>query len=140
MLTKLTTTLIAACALIGSAPAASAGKLICKVQDTSGNHMVYMFGSNSTNADGSYGGTMVETGYERNGRVTFSERGVRPIWIYGGNAGGGLNLYSRADPGWSLSVAGDGSAMLLHGGRFAGNGGCSGGGATAGNVRDMGTE
>jgi hypothetical protein len=140
MLTKLSAVIVAGCALIGQAHAASAGKLACHIQDTSGNRLIYMFGSNSYNADGSYGGTMVETGYERNGRMVFSERGVRPIWIYGGNAGGGFNLYSRADPGWSLSVAGDGTAMLLHGGRLAGNGGCHGGGATAGNVGDLGTE
>jgi hypothetical protein len=138
---RLTTTLIAACALVGPAPAASAaGKLSCNIQDTAGDRMIYMFGPNTINANGGFGGTMVETGFEKNGRMVFSERGVRPVWMYGGNEGGGFNLYSRADPGWSLSVAGDGAAMLLHGGRFAGNGSCHGDGPTAGNVGDLGTE
>ena len=70
--------------------------------DTVGNNLTYAFGGNSTNTSGTFGGTMVETGFEKNGRMTISEVGIRPIWIYSGNRGGGYNLYSRAAPGWSL--------------------------------------
>jgi hypothetical protein len=41
--------------------------------------------------------------------------------------------------GWSLSVAGDGSAMLLHNGRYAGGGNCALGSPTdANHVSDQG--
>jgi hypothetical protein len=81
---------------------AHAGGLVCNVQDTVGSRMVYAFGPNTTNANGSFGGTMVETGFEKNGRMVVSEVGVRPVWIYSGNMSGGFDLYSRAAPGWML--------------------------------------
>jgi hypothetical protein len=138
MLTKLTTAIVAACALVGPAHAASADQLVCNVQDTAGGRMTYLFGPNTTNVNGSFGGTMVEAGFEKNGRMIFSERGMRPIWIYAGNQAGGFTLYSRNDWGWSISVASDGVAILRHGDRFAANGSCRGGGPTAGNVSDQG--
>ena len=85
---------------------------------------------------------MVETGFEKNGRMTISEVGIRPIWIYSGNRGGGYNLYSRAAPGWMLSVDAVGGATLSHNGRFAGGGSCGASSTdmatTAGNVGDQG--
>ena len=134
----LTTAIVAACALVGPAHAASADQLVCNVQDTAGGRMTYLFGPNTTNVNGSFGGTMVEAGFEKNGRMIFSERGMRPIWIYAGNQAGGFTLYSRNDWGWSISVASDGLAILRHGDRFAANGSCRGGGPTAGNVSDQG--
>ena len=67
-----------------------------------GNNLVYAFADNSYNANGTFGGTVVETGFDKNGRSTFSQVGRRPIWIYGANQGGGFNLYSREAPGWTI--------------------------------------
>jgi len=132
------TLLLAAVAAITLGGAAHAGDLVCNMRDTVGNNLTYTFADNTYNANGSYGGTMVETGFEKNGRMTISERGVRPIWIYGANQGGGFNLYSRSAPGWSLRSI-NGVAILAHNGRVAGNGSCGGfGGVTAANVGDQG--
>jgi len=134
------TKLLLAVAAISLSGAGHAGEFVCNVQDTVGNHLTYAFGANTTNANGAFGGTMVETGFKKNGQMVISERGLRPIWIYSGKQGGGLNLYSRADPGWMLSVDRAGGAMLSHNGRFAGGGACSGlaPALTAGSVGDQG--
>ena len=130
--------LLAAIAAIALGGAAQAGEFGCNIQDTVGNRLTYLFGDNTTNANGTYGGTVVETGFEKNGRMVISERGLRPVWIYGGNTAGGFNLYSRAAPGWSLSIVG-GGATLSHNGRFAGSGSCTSAPmVTAGNVGDQG--
>jgi hypothetical protein len=130
--------LLAAVAAITIGGAANAGELVCNMRDTVGNQLTYVFGDNTYNANGSFGGTLVETGFLKNGTAVISERGRRPIWIYGSNQGGGFNLYSRSTPGWSLRSA-NGVAIIEHNGRVAGNGYCSGGGyAAAGNVGDQG--
>jgi hypothetical protein len=130
--------LLAAVAAISLGGAAHAGNLVCNMTDNFGNRLTYAFGDNSVNANGSYGGTMVETGFAKNGTYVVSERGVRPIWVYGANQGGGFNLYSRSAPGWSLRSV-NGAAILAHNGRVVGNGTCGGAsGVTAANVADQG--
>jgi hypothetical protein len=98
MTDRIKTLLLVAFATISIAGAAHAG-VVCNVRDTAGNNLTYAFGENSHNGNGSFGGTMVETGFEKNGQMVISEKGVRPIWIYAGNVGGGYDLYSRANPG-----------------------------------------
>lgn len=131
--------LLAAVAAVCLGGVAHAGEIACNIQDTVGNRLTYVFGANSFNNNGTFGGTLVETGFEKNGKMVISERGQRPIWIYGGNQGGGFNLYSREAPGWALSVVGYG-ATLSHNGRFAGSGSCSvpAPTVTANNVGDQG--
>jgi hypothetical protein len=41
---------------------------------------------------------MVETGFSKNGRVTFSPVGARPIWIYTLDGYGGYSLHSSEAP------------------------------------------
>jgi hypothetical protein len=115
-----------------------AADIVCSIHDTVGNNLTYAFGGNSTNANGTFGGTMVETGFDRNGTSTFSQVGRRPIWIFGGNAVGGFNLYSRAAPGWAIAVGPSGGATLTHNDRFAGSGWCRATGATQADVGDLG--
>jgi hypothetical protein len=133
-------TLMTAAAAVGllAAVPAHAG-IVCNMTDTVGNALTYSFVGNSHNIDGSFGGTMVEDGFMKNGRATVSPIGNRPIWIFTGNVAGGFNLYSREARGWHIDVAG-GQAGLYHGGRFAGSGSCGvlGGYATANNVGDQG--
>jgi hypothetical protein len=138
MTDRIKTLLLVAFATISIAGAAHAG-VVCNVRDTAGNNLTYAFGENSHNGNGSFGGTMVETGFEKNGQMVISEKGVRPIWIYAGNVGGGYDLYSRANPGWVLSVT-NSAATLGHNGRFAGSGSCttSAPASTASNVGDQG--
>jgi hypothetical protein len=137
------TALIVAAALAATfltAPAHAAGDVVCSMRDTLGNNLTYAFGSNSFNANGTFGGTMVETGFKKNGTAVVSDVGQRPIWVYGSNAIGGFSLYSRAAPGWTLNVVSNGAAMLTHNGRFAGNGFCNTPltGATQADVGDLG--
>jgi hypothetical protein len=77
-----------------------------------GNNLTYAFGGNSFNASGTFGGTMVETSFKKNGTAVVSDVGQHPIWIYGGNPIGGFSLISRAAPGWTINVVGNGAAML----------------------------
>jgi hypothetical protein len=130
--------LLSAVVVAALSPSAHAG-VVCNVTDTLGNALTYEFGGNSVNADGSFGGTMVETGFAKNGRVTVSPVGIRPIWTYSGNAFG-YTLYSREAPGWALDVYNAGGAQLTHNGRIAGTGTCasSAPAQTAGNVGDLG--
>jgi hypothetical protein len=86
-------------AALASSPA-HAG-VVCNVTDTLGNALTYEFGGNSHNVDGSFGGTMVETGFAKNGLVTVSPVGIRPIWTYSGNAFG-YTLNSREAPAQRL--------------------------------------
>ena len=115
----------AAFALALAAPIAAHANIVCDMHDTLGNNLTYAFGSNTVNTNGSFGGTMVETAFRKNGTNVISDVGQRPVWVFGGNVSGGYNLYSRAAPGWSLSVLGNGSATLTHNGRFAGGGYCN---------------
>ena len=80
------------------------GDLVCSVHDIGGNDLYYTFNGNSWNDDNSFGGTMVETGFKKNGTMVVSDVGKRPVWMFGGNVAGGMNLYSRAAPGWTLSL------------------------------------
>jgi hypothetical protein len=125
-----------ALATIVSMPAHAA--LTCNMVDTVGNSLTYVFKPNTTNSNGSFGGTLVEDGFSKNGRVTMSQVGNRPIWQFTGNIAGGFNIYSREAMGWHIDVV-NGSATLLHGDRFAGNGSCVLRDAvTAANVGDQG--
>jgi hypothetical protein len=132
-------TLFATTALVFTlaAPIAAHADIGCNIRDTVGNNLTYMFGANSVNSDGSFGGTLVETGFEKNGTMVISERGVRPIWLFNANVAGGYNLHSRAAPGWTLSVFGS-RATLTHNGRFAGGGYCNPVTAGAGSAVQVG--
>ena len=131
--------LLAAAALAALAAPARASDIVCGIRDAYGNNLVYAFGGNSYNANGTFGGTVVETGFDKNGTSVISRVGQRPIWVYGANRGGGFNLYSRAAPGWAISVLQGGNATLTHNGYFAGGGSCqTTGGATQANVGDQG--
>ena len=117
---------------------AFAGKIVCNLTDTQGSAITYAFKGNSVNSDGSFGGTFVEDAFVKNGRVTVSPVGGRPVWMYVGNVAGGVNMYPRETPGWKLSEA-NGRVGLYHGGRFIAGGSCSfDAGVTAGNVADQG--
>lgn len=76
--------------------------IVCGMEDVSGNQLTYAFNNNSVNADGSFGGTMVETGFAKNDSFIASQVGARPIWIFSANTAGGMTLYSRAAPGWAI--------------------------------------
>jgi hypothetical protein len=134
-------TLMAAAATISlfvAAPA-FAHPTVCNITDNYGNALVYSFVDNTYNANGTYGGTVVEDGFMKNGRVTVSPVGNRPVWVYGGNQGGGFNIYSREAPGWSIRSA-NGQAILQHNSRVVGVGTCGGRAnyATSGTVGDQG--
>ena len=47
---------------------AYAADIVCSIHDTVGNNLTYAFGGNSTNANGTFGGTMVESGFEGTAR------------------------------------------------------------------------
>jgi hypothetical protein len=128
----------AAVGLLAAIPA-HAGNVVCNIVDTYGNALSYSFIGNTHNVDGSFGGTLVEDGFVKNGRVTVSPLGNRPIWIFGSNGGGGVNLYSREASGWAIREIG-GRAVLTHRNTVVGSGACGGGSgyATAGNVGDQG--
>jgi opacity protein-like surface antigen len=130
---------LAAVAAISLSGAAHAG-VVCDMHDTRGNSLTYAFGSNTVNTNGSFGGTMVETAFRKNGTNVISDVGQRPVWVFGGNVSGGYNLYSRAAPGWSLSVLGNGSATLTHNGRFAGGGYCNRAEEAASQTTDVGDQ
>ena len=148
---------IIAAALLASvssqAFATSATDLVCSIKDNVGNNLIYTFDGNSRNADGSAGGTMVETGFEKNGRDTFSQVGNRPVWTWTLNRVGGVVLFSNEARGWRIGTGafppGNGRfsmpASLFHGERIVGEGWCgrdmtasNGGGVTASNVGDQG--
>jgi len=57
-------------AIATPALATSATDLVCSITDNRGNALIYTFDGNSHNSDGSLGGTMVETGFSKNGRDT----------------------------------------------------------------------
>jgi hypothetical protein len=132
------TLLLAAISAISIANAAKAD-VACNVTDTQGNRLTYLFGVNTENTNGTFGGTMVETGFEKNGTMTMSEVGIRPIWVFTANQGGGYNLNSRVNPGWTMSVVGY-RAMLTHNGNFIAGGRCakSDRGVDQNNVGDQG--
>ena len=104
MLTRTIAAMATAALLAGLSQAHATGPndIFCKVRNSAGNNLTYTFANNTDNANGSIGGTMVETGFDRNGNSQFSARGQRPIWIFGVNNWGGLTLRSRSAPGWAL--------------------------------------
>ena len=138
---------IATLAGVSSAHATQNTDLFCSVTDTQGSKIIYTFANNSDNADGSVGGTMVETGFSKNGHDVFAPVGGRPIWIVSLNRLGGLTIASRNDAGWALveGAVGNnrgvyaGPVALYHNNRIVASGGCARRGMeTAGNVSDRG--
>lgn len=128
------TSAIAAAIFLATSPAlaSSPTDLFCSITDTARNALIYSFTGNSKNTNGTDGGTLVETGFEINGKITISPVGRRPIWLFYANGVQGYTYVQRSDPSWSL-VAGHlnvqnglirADAMLVHAGRFAGNGYC----------------
>lgn len=142
--------IVAITALVSPASAHDfSGDLMCKVTGRTGNQSVWSFANNSDNANGSTGGTFVETGYSGNGKETYSPVGRRPVWIYGANNVGGFSLASREAPGWAIVVGTieqrgnylGGDAVLVHNGRPVGSGECIRQSApTAGGIGDVAPE
>jgi hypothetical protein len=129
------TTLVAAAALAAvAAPAVAhdySGDFVCNITDNTGNRLVYTFANNTGNADGSFGGTYVETGFVKNGQPVVSPVGYRPIWFWAANGASGV-IASKEAPGWRIVLDPAFSATLTHNGRPVGWGSCSrGGGAVA---------
>lgn len=125
---------LAATLCLATAPAlaSTSTDLFCAITDTAKNSIVYSFTGNSRNANGSDGGTVVETGFEKNGIDTMSPVGKRPIWVFSANNVQGYTYQPRNQPSWAL-IAGHidmrggmyhADAMLVHNGRFAGSGYC----------------
>lgn len=119
-----------------SAPAAHAteyGDLLCHLHDIGDNNLYYTFNGNSWNVDNSFGGTMVETGFSKNGKSVISNVGQRPIWTFNENVAHGMNLHSREAPGWTLSLTNihtvngmwNSDVTLTKDGRFIGGGVCA---------------
>jgi hypothetical protein len=101
--------LLYASAMIGCAGPTNAhdysGDLICTLTDNFGNRLMYLFANNTDNADGSSGGTFVETGFAKNNdRPVVSPVGRRPIWIWNGDGRSMLIITSRDAPDWSLRL------------------------------------
>ena len=75
---------------------------------------------------------MVETGFKKNRTMVVSDVGERPVRMFGDNVAGGMNLYSRAAPGWTLSLTNtktvngilSAHVTLDKNGRFIGGGDC----------------
>ena len=67
--------LLAAAALAALAAPARASNIVCGIRDAYGNNLVYAFGDNSYNANGTFGGTVVETGFDKNGTSVISRVG-----------------------------------------------------------------
>jgi len=107
--------------LLGAAlvmPISAHAGIVCSIQDTVGNQLTYVFGPNTRNS-------VVETGFQKNGRMVISEVGNRPVWIYSTD-GDGYGLSSQEAPGWVLAVNGyAGQSWLMHNGAVAGSGSCS---------------
>ena len=109
--------------------------LVCVITDIGGNKLTYAFANNTANANGSFGGTYVETAFEKNGRSVVSATGHRPIWYYGfaQNRNYGAAILSREAPGWAIGVVSKGvqggywvaDAELWHDNRFIGRGQCA---------------
>jgi hypothetical protein len=132
---------------VSSAHATQKSDLLCKLTDTQGSTLLYSFNNNTSNVDGSIGGTFVETGFQKNGHSVFAPVGARPIWIFFANQIGGLTIQSRNDAGWSLVQGAIGvkgnvysaSTALYHGARVVASGWCGREGAvTAATVNDQG--
>ncbi len=129
---------VAAIVLAAPAHATSDTDLMCTVTDTLGNSLIYTF-------DGNRGddGSMVETGFDKNGKSVFSRVGQRPIWFVHQNSFAGMTLRSDDAPDWALvlkNIRGPKSnlhaeVVLTHSGRLAGRGTC---GRSLEAVRDNG--
>ena len=129
----------------------AAASLDCGVTFNNGETAGWVFSLNTQNADGSFGGTVVEEGYVGNERVVQSQIGHRPVWVLSQNRSGGVTLASRNDPGWVLVQRGAhgsdfyGPVSLFHNNRVVAVGAChttveDNGGRpdTAATVPDMG--
>jgi hypothetical protein len=128
---------LAACALASPAIAHDySHDLMCSIDDVGGNKLMYTFANNTKNANGSFGGTYVETGFVKNGAPVISARGSRPIWFWDGtpNGANGVSnvISSQSAPGWRLLVgnfdfykgAVGAKAVLAHNNRTIGAGAC----------------
>jgi hypothetical protein len=149
-LTMLKKTLISIAALVVAAPAVAhdyTNDLFCAVTDNTGRKVAWTFANNSDNADGSIGGTMVQTAFSRNGKFLEGQVGSRPVWIMFANQAGGLTLLPRNDRGWALVISDiyasnssqtEGKATLYHNSNVIGIGECARRtGMTSGTIGDV---
>jgi hypothetical protein len=108
---------------------------VCDITDTLGNQLTYSFANNTNNADGSAGGTYVETGFVKNGQPVVSPAGLRPIWYWTVFNNGSGSINSAEAPDWRIglgsAVSGPMPAVLFHDNRRAGWGSCLRHGMTA---------
>ena len=137
--------LAAGAALALSGPALAhdfAGDLVCSITDRNGNALSYSF-ANNTNEDPVetetfvvvLAGTYVETAFSRNGKLTASPQGARPVWRYTTMPDRDTeNIVSQQDPEWSLALENlrtsrqgmtHASARLVHNGATFGSGDCN---------------
>ena len=141
MKTLLIATALAAASFV-PAVAHAGDAVTCAITDIRGNDLLYSFEDNTVNANGTLGGTVVETSFMKNGTMVASVPGMRPIWVYQSNMPGFMEIIQRSDPRWQINYSGDGSAMLMHDGNIAGQGSCTfrARGQTQATVGDMGQE
>lgn len=145
---KLLLAAVAALTRVGNALAHNyAGDLVCEITDQSGNALSYSFANNTfdqPNVD-SYvtTGTYVETAFSKNGQLTASPEGSRPVWRHTETF---TSMYevpnreinevieSQNAPGWSLVLENisrmsgglfRSSVRLVHDGSTVGSGVCN---------------
>jgi hypothetical protein len=108
--------------------------LQCSVTGADGSPMAWSFATNMRNADGSVGGTMVETSSRSHGRDISAAPGSRPVWVFEARPDGDLTLVSRSNPGWSIVASHfvdsshgtvSGHAAAYHNGSAFGEGICA---------------
>jgi hypothetical protein len=75
--------------------------LNCRIVDISGKANFYSFTDNTFARD-RRSGTMVETGYQSNGRTITSEAGNRPIWFFSIDNFNNYTVQSQDAPGWQI--------------------------------------
>jgi hypothetical protein len=105
---------LASVAMMAALVAPACADTVCDINDTFGNALTYQFAPNNED-------TMVETGFVKNGVVTVSPVGWRPLWSFSQN---GHELVSNDAPDWSIVLHRDRTALLFHSGRIAGIGEC----------------
>jgi hypothetical protein len=138
---KLLLAAVAALALSGPALAHNhAGDLVCEITDQSGNALSYSFANNTVDdpnvESNAITGTYVETAFSRNGQLTASPEGSRPVWRHTSMTDREIQIIeSQNEPGWSLVLENisrnaremlfRSSVRLVHNGSTVGSGVCT---------------
>jgi hypothetical protein len=109
-------TACAAFAFSGGSGLCEETAFVCGLHDTAGSMFGYAFGPNDESS-------FVEKVFAKEGKITFSVVGRRPVWKIQ-LVPGGMVLLPQNDPGWSLSII-HWNATLRQGKKIAGMGHCS---------------